>query len=88
MIDRQPPFFGEDYFFALLLRMVLEHCSTLEANEVDSYARESNADAMQVLEQAGYLEIIHRADGRIRATVLPEAHALVARLLAEKDSGR
>ena len=83
-----PPLFGEDYVTAILLRMVLEHCSTTDAGELDSFGIEANADAMRDLAQAGFIEIVEQTGERIRATVLPEAEALVARFLADKAAGR
>lgn len=88
MSDRAIPLFGEDYFFALLLRMVQEHCGTMNAGEVDSYGIEANADAMKTLAEAGFIEVAERVDGRMRATVLPKGEALLARFLAERNAGR
>jgi hypothetical protein len=78
MTDRQSSLFGEDYFFAPLLRMVLEHCGTMTAGELSSFAIEANSDAMQALAKAGFIEILDQTDGRIRATVLPAAETLIA----------
>jgi hypothetical protein len=88
MTDRPSLLFGEDYFFALLLRMVLEHCSTMKAGELSSFAIQANADAMQALAEAGFIETFDQTDGRIRATVLPAADKLIAGLLADKHTSR
>jgi hypothetical protein len=88
MTDRPSPLFGEDYFFALLLRMVLEHCSTMTAGELSSFAIEANADAMQALAEAGLIKTFDQTDGRIRATVLPAAEKLIAGFLADKHAAR
>ena len=86
MTDRPSQLFGEDYFFALLLRMVLEHCSTMTAGELSSFSIEANADAMQALAEAGLIETFDQTDGRIRATVLPAAEKLIAKFLADKHT--
>jgi hypothetical protein len=88
LTERSPPLCGENYIFALLLRMVQEHCGTMNVGEIDSYAIEANADAMTALADAGFIEIVGQADGRMRATVLPKGEALAARFLAEKNAGR
>jgi hypothetical protein len=41
------PLLGEDYLSALLLRLVLEHCRTMNSGELDSFEIEANADAMR-----------------------------------------
>jgi hypothetical protein len=88
MTDRPSLLFGEGYFFALLLRMVLEHCSTMKAGELSSFTVEANADAMQALAKAGFIETFDQTDRRIRATVLPAAEKLIARFLADKHTSR
>jgi len=84
MIDLHPPFLGEDYLFALLLRMVQEHCSTVTAGALDSFGLEAHADAMRALGDAGYIEITEQNGPHIRATILPAAETLVARFLAAR----
>ncbi|HEX3984772.1 MAG TPA: hypothetical protein VHX12_13840 [Acidisoma sp.] len=86
--DRLPSLFGEDYVFALLLRMVREHCSTMTASEVDSYGVEAHADAMRSLVEAGFIEIIEQTNGRMRAKMHPKGEELVAQFLAERNAGR
>jgi hypothetical protein len=88
MTDRPSPLFGEDYFFALLLRMVLEHCSTMTPGELSSFAIEANADAMRALAEAGFIETFDQTEGRIRAAVLPAAEKLIAGFLADKHTSR
>jgi hypothetical protein len=87
MIELPARLFGEDYFFALLFRMVQEHCSTMNAGELNSFEIEANADAMRALAEAGFIEIVEQTSEHIRAVVLPAAEALVARLLAGKVAG-
>ena len=67
----------EDWLFAALLRMVLEHCARPEGT-LDSWAINENTQAMLLLAEAGFISIDSDADGRIRAKVLPEAHAFLA----------
>ena len=88
MIDRPVPFRGEEFLFALLLRMVREHCDTTVAGELKSFEREAHADAMKALAEAGYIEIIEQAGDRVRAMVLPAADGLMARLSADKNANR
>jgi hypothetical protein len=88
MTGQPLPLFGEDYTVALLLRMVLEHCSAIDAGELDSFGIEANADAMRDLARAGFIEIVEHTGERIRAKVLPEAEELVTRLLTDKAAGR
>ncbi len=88
MTERPSVFRGEEFLFALLLRMVLEHCNTTIAGELKSFEIEANADALKALADAGYIEIVEQADNRIRATVLPAADELAARLLADKRASR
>jgi hypothetical protein len=83
MIERPSIFRGEEFLFALLLRMVQEYCSTTIAGELKSFEIETNADAMKALAEAGCIEIVEQADNRIRANVLPSADELAARLLAD-----
>jgi len=68
--------------------MVLEHCSTMTAGELSSFAIEANADAMQALAEAGLIKTFDQTDGRIRATVLPAAEKLIAGFLADKHAAR
>lgn len=84
MIERPSIFRGEEFLFALLLRMVQEHCSTMIAGELKSFGIAANADALKALANAGYVEIVEQADNRIRATVLPAGDELAARLSADK----
>jgi hypothetical protein len=88
MIEPPSVFRGEEFLFALLLRMVQEHCNTTVAGELKSFEIEANADAIKALADAGYIEIIEQADNRVRATLLPAADALAARLLADKRARR
>jgi hypothetical protein len=84
MTDRLPILFGADYLYVLLLRMVLQHCGSMQAAELSDFAIEANADAIRALADAGFIRIVDQTDGRIRATVLPSAETLIARYLAEK----
>ena len=81
------PLRGEDFLFALLLRIVLEHCSTTTEGELKSFRVEAHADAMEALAEAGYIEIVEQGSSGIRATTLPLGETLIARLLAEKNAG-
>ena len=53
MTDRPPPLFGEECVFALLFRMVQDHCSTMNAGELKSYGIEANADGIVTLTSVG-----------------------------------
>lgn len=88
MSDLPARLFGEDYFFALLLRMVQEYCSTMNTGELKSFGIEANADAMRALAEAGFIEIVEQTGERIRAVVLPAAEELVTRLRADKHVSR
>jgi hypothetical protein len=88
MIERPSIFRGEEFLFALLLRMVQEHCSTMIAGELKSFEIEANADALKALAKAGYIDIVEQADNRIRATILPAADELADRLQAHKRASR
>ena len=54
--------FSEGWLFAALLDMVDEHCTTPDSDRVKSFGWRSNARAMRLLAQAGYIEI-EREDG-------------------------
>jgi hypothetical protein len=60
----------------------------LEAGELNSFAIEANSEAMLALADAGLIQIVSNADGRVIATVLPEAEILEARLMSERDKDR
>jgi hypothetical protein len=66
----------EDWLLGALLRMVLEHCAGPEGT-LDSWAINANAEAMRLLAEAGLIRIDSEADGRVRATVLPEPDAFL-----------
>ena len=69
----------EDWLLAALLRMVLEHC-TNDKGALDSWALPANSEAMQLLAEAGFIRIDTDIGGRLRATVLPDAGAFLARM--------
>jgi hypothetical protein len=87
MTDRPPPLFGEECVFALLFRMVQDHCSTMNAGELKSFGIEANADAMKALAESGFIEIVEQAENGIRAMVLPAGETLAARFVTEKNMG-
>ena len=68
----------EDWLFAALLAMVIEHCGTMAEEKLDSYQLKANEDAMRLLAQAGYIEIETEENERIKAKVLPAAHELMS----------
>jgi hypothetical protein len=88
MTDGTAPLFGEGYVFALLFRLVQDHCGTTNAGELKSFGIGANGDAMKALAQAGFIEILDQADNDIRAVVIPAADALVARFLAERTASQ
>jgi hypothetical protein len=55
---------------------------------LSSFAIEANADAMQALAEAGFIETFDQTDGRVRAKVLPTAEKLIAKYLADKHTSR
>jgi hypothetical protein len=67
----------EDWLFAALLRMVLEHCARPEGT-LDSYTRWANAEAMRLLAEAEFIRIDADTGDRILATALPKAAAFLA----------
>lgn len=69
----------EDHLFAALLRMVLDHCARPDGT-LDSFRRAANREAMQMLADAGYIRIDDVDVERVRATVMPEAEAFLARM--------
>lgn len=79
-------FRGEDYLSALLLRMVMDHCATMNDGELSSFAIEIHADALQALAESGLIEIIERDGAQIRAKVLPAADELVTRFLSDRNT--
>jgi hypothetical protein len=84
MTDGALAFRGEQFLFALLLRMVQEHCSTTVAGELKSFGVEAHAEAMQALADAGYIEIAELEGNRLRARLLPAADALANQLFADR----
>lgn len=66
----------EDWLFAALLSMVLEHCAN-ERGTYDSWLRQPNADAMRLLAEAGFLRIDSDMGDRVLATALPKADAFL-----------
>jgi hypothetical protein len=75
---------GEEELFATLLSVVEQACSTMEDNELDSWALSSYARAMRLLSGAGFIEIQSEADGRVLARVTPEGAALLDRLYEQE----
>ena len=69
----------DDCLLAVLLRMVLEHC-TNDKGVLDSWALPANGEAMRLLAEAGFIDIDTDIGGRLRATVLPAAGAFLARM--------
>jgi hypothetical protein len=69
----------EDWLLAALLRMVLEHCSTNKGT-LDSWGLRADTESMRLLAEAGFIRIDEDTGERVRATVLPEAGAFVARM--------
>lgn len=66
----------EDWLFAALLRMVLDHCAN-ECGTYDSWLRRPNADAMRLLREAGFLHIDSDIGDHVLATALPKADAFL-----------
>jgi hypothetical protein len=66
----------EDWLFAALLSMVLEHCAN-EGGTYDSWLRQPNADAMRLLGEAGFLHIDSDIGNRVLATALPKVGAFL-----------
>lgn len=83
---RYPPplMHGEGEPTALLLVMVLHHCSTAPRGELDSHGIAANAEAMLMLDGA-YIEITHHAGHHITAKVLPDGWTLLDSLRAEQQ---
>jgi hypothetical protein len=69
----------EDWLFAALLRMVLEHCVT-DKGTLDSWGLRANTEPMRLVAEAGFIRIDQDTGERVRATVLPEADAFLARM--------
>jgi hypothetical protein len=61
----------EEWLTLALLRMALEHCARPEAT-LDSFGWRSNAEAMRILAQDGFIRIDAEDGDRIRAAVVPE----------------
>jgi uncharacterized protein (DUF433 family) len=78
-----PLMFGEGEPTALLLAMVVHHCSTAQPDELDSHGIEANAEAMLMLHDAGYIEITDR--DRILAKLSPAGQRLLESLRAEQQ---
>jgi uncharacterized protein (DUF433 family) len=80
-----PLMFGEGEPTALLLAMVLHHCGTAGPAELDSYGVKVNVDAMRMLHQDGYIEIIDDECGdRIAAKLTFPGRLLIPSLRAEQ----
>ena len=75
----------EEWLTAALLRMVLDHCARPEGT-LDSFGWRSNAEAMRLVAEAGFIQIDAEDGDRIRATVLPEAEAFFA-WMAKAETG-
>ena len=84
--DRAPV--PEEWLLAALLDMVLQHCGTKEAGKLDSYALSANTVAMQLVAEAGLIEIESEFGGRVFAHVLPAAHELGTRIERENRKER
>jgi hypothetical protein len=67
----------EDWLFAALLRMVLEHCAN-DKGALDSWGLRANSEAMRLLAEPGFIRIDTDIGGRLRASVLPDADAFLA----------
>jgi hypothetical protein len=74
----------EEHLSAVLLRMVLDHCTRPEGT-LDSFGRLANAEAMRLLAEHGFIRIHEQAGDRLRATVTPEAKSFLA-WMAKADS--
>jgi hypothetical protein len=61
----------EEWLTLALLRMVLEHCARPEAATLDSFGWRSNAEAMRILADSGFIRIDAEDGDCIRATVMP-----------------
>lgn len=70
---------ASDRLYAALLNMVLQHCAAAghERGELESYAITANAEAMQILAEAGYL-VIHEEIGRHVLASRPQAAGSLA----------
>jgi uncharacterized protein (DUF433 family) len=70
-VRQEPPplMWGEGEPTALLLGMVLHHCSTAQQGELDSHGIAANAEAMLMLDDCAYIEITHHAGHHITAKV-------------------
>jgi DNA invertase Pin-like site-specific DNA recombinase len=82
--DSQAQLFSEGWLFAALIDMVDAHCATPESDRVKSFGWRSNARAMRLLAQAGYIEIESEDDDQIEARILPKARELM-RLVAAAE---
>ncbi|MGP0060452.1 MAG: hypothetical protein ACLPID_14300 [Beijerinckiaceae bacterium] len=80
----RPSLAPEDYLFAALLNMVLEHCS-VPGGKIDSFiGYPAHVTAMRLLAEAGFIEIESEDESaeRVVAHVLPAAQELAARVEA------
>ena len=89
MIDPLPYFSGEDELAALLLQILLDHCSgdgqmrglhqPRDPHALYSYDQASYADAMIAMHREGLIEITKQDGARIWAKVLPVGRAFLDR---------
>jgi hypothetical protein len=84
MTQSIPRLFGEEYFLVLMLRMVIEYCTTIKEGEIRSFSIESNTDAIRALAETGLVEITKSEGDDITAIVLPKGIDLVSRFFAER----
>ena len=79
--------FSEGWLFAALLDMVIEHCGTGEEHSVKSFGWGDNARAMQLLAEAGYIDITGSCSGDdIEAVVSPSGYELLRKAEAAGHS--
>jgi hypothetical protein len=69
----------KERLLSALLLMVIEYCG--DTNGVlDSWERPGNTQAMRLLAESGFLRIDEDDGERVRAIILPEADAFLARM--------
>lgn len=75
---------GEEELLATLLSVVEQACSTMEDNELDSWALSTYARAMRLLFATGLIEIQSETGSRVLAKMTPKGAALLERLYEQE----
>ena len=70
--------FSEGWLFAALLEMLVDHCGTGQEWHVKSFGRSANLRAIQLLAEAGYVDIAASHGDDIEARVSPSGRELLA----------